>query len=69
MTDNNIDELVTLEYKYAEINGQIWYLWRLEGEKNWHKKLTPHKESPIVYWLKMPKFEYETKFNALSKEG
>ncbi len=33
-------------------DGNIWYRWRYEGEKQWRVKMTPYKEKPII------KFKY-----------
>ena len=58
-------DIVTVFEDWAEVDGAIWYKWRLEGEKDWHWKKTAHKQKPVVYMKKIPREE----FNLIYKEG
>jgi len=39
-------EFVPILSTWVERNGVVWYLWKVEGEKEWHEKETAQKEIP-----------------------
>lgn len=62
-SDKSIDTITIFE-DWAEIEGAVWYKWRVEGEKNWHWRRTAYKQKPVVYMKRLPREE----FNILLKE-
>lgn len=43
-------EPITIYEDWNEIDGKIYYRWRIEGEEKWHVKLTAYKEKPVMQY-------------------
>lgn len=57
--EQGIELPITIHEKYVERPDGIYYLWRLSTEKEWHEKLTGHKETPYVSFRYMMPYEFE----------
>ena len=47
-----MSDKITIYEDWNEIDGKIYYRWRLSGEKEWHTKLTAYRKKPYI------KFKY-----------
>ena len=61
------DTVVIYEDWNEDAEGNIWYRWREEGEKNWHSILTPYKGKPVIrmkrlMMIKMTRWTINTQF-------
>ncbi len=52
------DTIVIYEDWNEDADGNIWYRWREEGEKNWHSLITPYKQKPVVRMKRLHRYEY-----------
>jgi len=50
--DHAMSDIITIYEDWNEIDGKIYYRWRLHGEKEWHTKLTAYRKKPYI------KFKY-----------
>lgn len=57
---------VTIYEDWDEIDGEIWYKWRVVGEKDWHRKRTAHKQKPVIRFKQLSKLEFDEFYK---KEG
>lgn len=59
MSKKDISETVVIFEDWAEVDGAIWYKWRLENEKEWHWKKTAYKQKPVLYMKVLPREEFD----------
>lgn len=50
---------VTIYEDWEEVDGKIYYKWRLPGDTAWHIKETPYKQKPIIRFKTLSKVEFE----------
>lgn len=58
-------EYVTIFEDWNERDGRIYYRYRFEGEKEWHERLTAHKQKPFIRWQLLTPIELENKLSRL----
>ena len=58
-------DYVTIFEDWNERDGKIYYRYRFEGEKEWHEKLTAHKQKPFIRWQLLTPKELESKLERL----
>lgn len=51
-------KMVTIYEDWANIEGAIWYKWKLDDETEWHWKRTAYKEKPIIQMKRLTEEEF-----------
>lgn len=57
--ENKPDPTITVLEDWNEVDGKIYFRWKLKNDKEWNVKLTPYKEKPWVHFKYMSPKEFE----------
>lgn len=55
---SKVPKIITILEDWVEIEGTVFYRWKLPEEESWHYKKTPYKQKPIVQFKYMAEEEF-----------